>query len=52
MEVALLKTFKAAASHDLKLCCLEMFEAGCKDQGEQGSPLTHGPLSCQQLGNA
>ena len=35
MEVALLKTFKATASHDLKLCCLEMFE--CWLQGSRGT---------------
>ena len=34
MEVALLKTFKPA-SHDLKLCCLEMFE--CWLQGSRGT---------------
>ena len=26
MEAAILKTFKTTESHDLKLCCLEMFE--------------------------
>ena len=35
MEVTLLKTFKATASHDLKLCCLEMFE--CWLQGSRGT---------------
>ena len=35
MEVAILKTFKATESHDLKLCCLEMFE--CWLQGSRGT---------------
>ena len=35
MEVAILKTFKATESHDLKLCCLEMLE--CWLQGSKGT---------------
>ena len=35
MEVAILKTFKATESLDLKLCCLEMFE--CWLQGSRGT---------------
>ena len=41
MEVSLLKTFKATASHDLKLCCLEMFECWLQDSSGTGeSPRT------------
>ena len=35
MEAAILKTFKATESHDLKLCCLEMFE--CWLEGSRGT---------------
>ena len=35
METAILKTFKATESHDLKLCCLEMFE--CWLEGSRGT---------------
>ena len=35
MEATILKTFKATESHDVKLCCLEMFE--CWLQGSRGT---------------
>ena len=35
MEAAILKTFKATESHDLNLCCLEMFE--CWLEGSRGT---------------
>ena len=35
MEMAILKTFKATESYDLKLCCLEMFE--CWLTGSKGT---------------
>ena len=41
MEVALLKTFKATESHDVKLCCLEMFECWLQEsKGTGDSPRT------------
>ena len=39
--MALLKTFKATESHDVKLCCLEMFECWLQgSRGTGGSPRT------------
>ena len=35
MGATILKTFKATESHDLKLCCLEMFE--CWLEGSRGT---------------
>ena len=35
MNVAILKTFKVTESHDVKLCCLEMFE--CWLEGSRGT---------------
>ena len=35
IEVAVLKPFKATKSHDLKQCCLEMFD--CWLQGSRGT---------------
>ena len=35
MKATILKTFKATESHDVKLCCLEMFE--CWLQGSSGT---------------
>ena len=41
MEVAILKTFKATESQDLKLCCLEMFECWLQEsRGTGESPRT------------
>ena len=41
MKVAILKTFKATESHDLKLCCLEMFECWLGEaRGTGESPRT------------
>ena len=35
MDAAILKTFKVTESHDVKLCCLEMFE--CWLEGSRGA---------------
>ena len=41
IEVAILKTFTVTESHDLKLCCLEMFECWLKEsRGTGESPRT------------
>ena len=41
MKVAILMTFKATESHDLKLCCLEMFECWLEEsRGTGESPRT------------
>ena len=41
MEVAILKTFKVTESHDVKLCCLEMFECWLQEsRGTGESPRT------------
>ena len=41
MEAAILKTFKATESHDVKLCCLEMFECWLQEsKGTGESPRT------------
>ena len=36
MMVSILKTFKATESHDLTLCCLEMFESWLKESRGTG----------------
>ena len=36
MKVAILKSFKATESHDLKLCCLEMFECWLEESRGTG----------------
>lgn len=41
MEAAILKTMKPTESHDLKLCCLEMFECWLQEsRGTGESPRT------------
>ena len=41
MKATILKTFKATESHDVKLCCLEMFECWLQEsKGTGDSPRT------------